>query len=143
MLSRLGTATPSSTRRLLATAALAAVLGLGVSMSAPAGSASAAPAAPTSPSTADADPIAASQANTAYREFHVSPRAVGRLKAGTLDPKALAGLICTQIHSGVSCAKSVAYVLRQGSPGVTDPRTCGIGVGYTVVYPATFQSRCG
>ncbi|MFT2753697.1 hypothetical protein [Clavibacter sp. Sh2088] len=142
MSSRLTTTPPSSARRLLATAALAAVLAFGVSMSAPAGAASAAPAAPTSHSAAQADPIAASQAGIVNREFHISSRTVARLAAGTLSPQALAGLICTQFHSGIACAKLVTYVL-QGYPGVTDPRTCARGEGFIVAYPNTYQSRCG
>ncbi|MBF4625250.1 hypothetical protein [Clavibacter sp. VKM Ac-2872] len=147
MSSRLEITRPSTTRRLLATAALAAVLGLGVSMSAPAGSASAAPAASSSSSssssssTAGADPIAASQEQIINREFHVTPRTVAKLVAGTLTPKALAGLICTQIHSGIQCAKRITHLL-QGYTHSTDPRTCARGQGYIVSYPITLRSRC-
>ena len=142
MSSRLGTAPRSTTRRLLATAALAVVLGLGVSMSAPAGSASAAPAAPTSSSAAQADPIAASQADPVERTFYVSPRAVDNIKSGTLQPRALAGLVCTQFHSGLACVKSLTLVL-EGGPGTTDPRTCQRGQGFTISYYSTHRSHCG
>ncbi|MFT2753699.1 hypothetical protein [Clavibacter sp. Sh2088] len=71
----------------------------------------------------------------------MGPRAVVQLIAGTLGPRALAGLICTRHHSGEGCAQSVSSVLR-GGQGLEDLRSCVCGAGFTVVHPDTFASRC-
>jgi hypothetical protein len=142
MSSRLGTTSRPSARRLLATAALAAVVGLGVSVSIPTGSASAATAAVSSSSTADADSIAASQEGLVNRSFFVTPYDLARLAFGQTDSYKLAAQICTANHSGKACVQIVSYVLR-GGQGSENWRTCNITGGYTVVFPDLFQSHCG
>jgi len=142
MPSRPGTTPRGTSRRLLATAVLAAVVGLGVSVSTPAGSASAAPAAPTSSSTADAGSITASQAGLVNRSFFVTPYDLARLAYGLTDPDKLAVQICTANHTGRACVTVASYVLRRGQ-GMVDWRDCNVTGGYTVVFPDAFQSRCG
>jgi hypothetical protein len=142
MSSRLGTTPRSTARRLLATAALAAVVGLGVSVSIPTGSASAATAAVSSSSTADAGSIAASQEGLINRSFFVTPYDLARLAFGQTDSYKLAAQICTANHSGKACVQIVSYVLR-GGQGSENWRTCNITGGYTVVFPDLFQSHCG
>ncbi|MBT1634382.1 hypothetical protein [Clavibacter michiganensis] len=142
MPSRPGTTPRRTSRRLLATAVLAAVVGLGVSISTPAGSASAAPAAPTSSSTADAGSITASQAGLVNRSFFVTPYDLARLAYGQTDPDKLAVQICTANHTGKACVTDASYVLRRGQ-GTVDWRTCNIIDGYTIVFPIVFESRCG
>ncbi|MFT2753696.1 hypothetical protein [Clavibacter sp. Sh2088] len=142
MSSRLAPTPRATARRLLATAVLAAVVGLGVSVSTPTGSASAAPAAPTSSSTADAGSIAASQAGLVNRSFFVTPYDLARLSFGQTDSYKLAAQICTANHSGKACVQIVSYVLR-GGQGPANWRTCNITGGYTVVFPDLFQSHCG
>ena len=140
MPSRLGTTPRRTARRLLATAALAAVVGLGVSVSIPTGSASAAPVAVSSSSQADAGSIAASQAGLVNRSFFVTPGDLARLSFGLTDSYKLAAQICTANHSGKSCVVVVYYVLR-GGQGPVNWHTCNITGGYTVVFPDLFQSH--
>ncbi|OUE28089.1 hypothetical protein BFL36_02515 [Clavibacter michiganensis] len=142
MPSRPATTPRRTSRRLLATAVLAVVVGLGVSVSTPAGSASAAPAAPTSSSTADAGSITASQAGLVNRSFFVTPYDLARLSFGQTDSYKLAAQICSANRSGKACVTIVSYVLR-GGQGSVDWRTCNISGGYTVVFPDLFQSHCG
>lgn len=142
MPSRLARTLRSTSRRLLASAVLAAVVGLGASVSTPIGPASAAPVAVSSSSSADAGSITASQAGLVNRSFFVTPSDLARLSFGLTDSNELAAQICTANRSGKNCVVIVSYVLRRGQ-GVADWRTCNITGGFTVVFPDAFQSHCG
>ncbi|WP_237580831.1 hypothetical protein [Clavibacter nebraskensis] len=140
---RLGTTPRPAARRLLATAVLAAVVGLGVSVSTPTGSASAAPVAVSSSSRADGGSIAASQEGLVNRSFYVTPYDLARLSFGLTDSYKLAAQICTANHSGKACVQIVSYVLRGGQGPVDNWRDCAISGGYTVGFPDLFSSHCG
>ena len=100
MSSRLAIMHRPAARRVLATAALAAVVGLGISVSAPTDPASAVPAAVSSSSTADAGSITASQAGLVNRSFFVTPYDLARLSFGQTDSYKLAAQICSANRSG-------------------------------------------
>jgi hypothetical protein len=145
MSSRLGTAPRLTPRRLLGTAALAAVLGLGVPLSIPTDSASAASVAPVSASSASALSVEAESAwrsrwSSDSRSFFVDASSIARLNIGQISAAGLAAQACTAIHSGKGCVQLVAYVLA-GSRYARNPATCPDG--YTVVFPRIYNSHCG
>jgi hypothetical protein len=158
MSSRLGTSPRLTPRHLLATAALAAVLGLGASLSTPTGSASAAPksavsvSASASASSSGSSSSSSSSVETESawrsrwasdsRSFFVDASAIARLLGGQISAAGLAGQVCTANHPGKACVQLVAYALR-GSSVAVNPAACSSTSGYTVVFPRIYQSHCG
>ncbi|MFT2753698.1 hypothetical protein [Clavibacter sp. Sh2088] len=142
MSSSLGAAARLSPRRLLATAALAAVIALGVSVATPAGSATAAPVAASSSSSPVADPIAASEwLHISSRTYFVGSPDLSLLASHQISLAGLAVKTCTAHGSGRTCVPLLEDGLRL--LGRVTVFTCGGFSGYTVVVPSIWRSHCG
>jgi hypothetical protein len=127
MSTHLGSARRLTPRRLLAAFALAAVVALGVSMSAPAGPASAAPAAaPTSAVltsrvvTTTADPVGASDRAATTHRITISHEFIDAFRNGPINARAMeqratyyADLVCGADNLGAQCRIDVATLLMR------------------------------
>ncbi|MDA3805115.1 MULTISPECIES: hypothetical protein [unclassified Clavibacter] len=129
---------------MLATAALAAVIALGVSVATPAGPATATPVVASSSASSSpvADPIAASEwLHISSRTYFVSSTDLSMLASQQISLAGLAVKTCTAHGSGRTCVPLVEAGLRL--LGRVTVFTCGGLSGYTVVVPSFGKSHCG